>query len=79
MFDSEKSMVYTALMGWAKYIETGDFSGMDKKTLLELARNDKDIQRVVQRLPVLTREQQEVVYKIEDLAVKILNGGQVDS
>ena len=66
MFDSEKSMVYTALMGWAKYIETGDFSGVDKKTLLELARNDKDIQRVVQRLPVLTREQQEVVYKIED-------------
>lgn len=78
MFNSEKQMIYIALCGWAKYIETGDFAGMDKKTLLELSSNDKDIQRVVNKLPILTREQQEVVYKIEDLAMKVLNTGKID-
>ncbi len=78
MFDSEKSMVFTALMGWAKYIETGDFAGMDKVTLLKLAQTDKDVQCVVNKLPVLTREQQEIVYRIEDLATKVLNGGQME-
>jgi hypothetical protein len=78
MFDSEKSIIFSALMGWAKYIETGDFAGMDKATLLRLAENDRDIQRVVSRLPQLTREQQEFVYKLEDLATKVLNGGSIN-
>ncbi len=77
MFDSEKQMTYFALMGWAKYVETGDFSGMDKSTILKLAQSDKEMERVAKRLPILTREQQEVVYKIQDLATKVLNGGQL--
>lgn len=78
MFNSEKQMIYFALCGWVKYIETGDFAGMDKKTLLDLSHNDKDIQRVVQKLPILTREQQEIVYKLEDLAMRVLNTGKID-
>ncbi len=78
MFDSEKQMVYFALMGWSKYIETGDFSGMDKKTILELARSDRDMKRAAERLPILSREQQEVIYKIQDLAIKVLNTGNID-
>lgn len=78
MFDSEKQMVYFALMGWAQYVETGNFSGMDKTTILKLAQSDKDMKRVAERLPILTREQQEVIYKIQDLATKVLNGGQLN-
>ena len=79
MFNSEKHMVYFALMGWATYIETGNFSGMDKSTILELAKTDRDVRKVTNKLPVLTREQQETVYKIQDLATKILNGGNIES
>ncbi len=77
MFDSNKNMVYFALTGWAKYVETGDFSGMDKETILQLARNDKDMQRVASKLPVLSREQQEIVYKLQDLAMEVLNTGNI--
>ena len=79
MFNSEKHMVYFALMGWVTYIETGNFSGMDKSTILELAKTDRDVRKVANKLPVLTREQQETVYKIQNLATKILNGGNIES
>lgn len=78
MFDNEKQMVYFALMGWSKYIETGNFAGMDKKTILELARSDHDMKRVAERLPTLSREQQEIIYKIQDLVTKVLNTGKID-
>ena len=78
IFDSEKHMAYTAFMGWVTYIETGEFAGMDRSTILKLAATDKDMQRVAQRLPNLTIEQQHLVDKIRDLATKVLNNGQLD-
>ena len=74
MFKSNKEMVYTALMGWKKWVETGDFSGMDKKIILMLANGDRDMQRVASKLPQLTTEQVMVVKQIEDLAIEVLNG-----
>ena len=78
IFDSEKHMAYPALMGWVTYIETGEFAGMDRSTILKLAATDKDMQRVAQRLPNLTIEQQPLVDKLRDLATKVLNNGQLN-
>lgn len=78
LFNSDKEIIFHALKGWINYIETGKFAGMDKKTILMLAQNDKDMERVANKLPVIEREQQEFIYKLDDLAIKILNGGGVD-
>ncbi len=69
----DKHLIFTALMGWKKYIETGDFSGMDKETMLDLARSDKDMQRLVAQLPKLDYAQQDFCKRLENLATKILN------
>lgn len=68
-----KCLIYTALMGWKKYIETGNFSGMDKETILRLAQDDRDMQRVAGKLPQLDYGQQQFCERLENLAVKILN------
>lgn len=78
MFDSNKQLVAFALQGWAQHIETGNFSGMDKKTILSLAKNDNDMQRVANKLPVLTRDQQELIYRLQDLASEVLMTGEIE-
>lgn len=73
MFEDDNHLVYFSLMQWAKYIETGSFTGMDKQTILELAETSKDMKKEAENLPHLSRDQQEFVYRLQDLAKKILN------
>lgn len=69
----DKALIYTALMGWKKHIETGNFAGMDKDTMLYLAHSDRDMQKVVSQLPKLDYAQQDFCKRLEDLATKVLN------
>jgi hypothetical protein len=64
---SDRSLVFNALRSWAKYIETGSYSGMDKATMVKLGTQGD--------LPTLTREQQEFVYRLQDLADRVLTTG----
>jgi len=73
MFESDDSIAYFAIMQWVRYIETGSFTGLDKKKMLELAESDRGVKRIAESLPVLAQEQQEFVYRLEDLAAKIIN------
>ena len=72
---SEKEMIYHALTGWVKYVETGNFSGMDRDTIIQLAANDKDMKRVANKLPTLTTEQIYFINKLRELSIKVLNNG----
>lgn len=78
MFNSEKHIIYTALTGWAKYIETGSFSSMDKSTMIKLALSDKDMQRILNRLPQLSVEQEIFVNMLRELATKQLDTPQLN-
>jgi hypothetical protein len=71
---TEKEMVYIALTGWINHVETGKFAGMDKKTLVMLAGEDKDIQRQVRQLPELSVEQEDFVKQMRVLANKVITG-----
>jgi hypothetical protein len=71
---TEKEMIYIALSGWINHVETGKFAGMDKKTLVMLAGEDKDIQRKVRQLPELSVEQEDFVKQLRVLAHKVMTG-----
>jgi hypothetical protein len=70
---NEKEMLVIALCGWITHIETGSFSGMDKNTILMLARDDKDMQRQARKLPIISVEQQEHITRIRNLITKVLD------
>jgi len=74
---TEKEMVYTALTGWINHVETGNFAGMDKNTILMLARSDKDMRRKANKLPILMPEQQDFIKQLRELAHKITSGESV--
>ena len=71
---TEKEMVYIALTGWINHVETGKFAGMDKNTILMLARGDKDMQRQANKLPILKPEQEDFIKQLRVLAHKVMNG-----
>lgn len=77
MFKSDRQIIYTSLKGWVRYIETGEFVGMDKDLILELAKGDRDMQKVLQRIPVLTEDQKRFIKQINSLADKVLTTGNI--
>jgi hypothetical protein len=71
---TEKEMIYIALSGWINHVETGKFAGMDKHTILMLARDDKDMQSKANKLPILMPEQEDFVKQLRVLAHKVMTG-----
>lgn len=71
---TDKSKLYTAVGGWIKWIETGNFSGMDRDKVLELAKGSKDMQRVASELPSLSEEQKHYLEDLRDLQQRVLKG-----
>jgi hypothetical protein len=76
---SEKEMIYFALSGWINNVETGSFSGMDKNTILMLARDDRDMQRKARSLPILKAEQEMFIKQLRKLATKVVNREEISN
>lgn len=74
MMDTDKAKLYHAVSMWINYVETDSATGIPRDQIIELAKTDKDMQRIARNLPHLTVEQLSFLASLRDLQSRILSG-----
>lgn len=71
---NDKEILSHAVSMWINYVETGSSTGPSRDQIINMAKGDKDMQRVANNLPPLTTEQLMFLSKLRDVRTRVLNG-----